>query len=136
MIPVSIKTLILDEQFRQNGQFVKVDLNAYLDKLEAKAEIVADFIDGRCRGFVAYYCNDIQTKLAFITLVLVGPQDRGLGLGQALTLFVLNIARSRGFKVCRLEVNKANQIAYNMYLAQGFYLVEDRGGMYLLEVAL
>lgn len=132
----SIKTLILKEQSRQNGQFIKVELDAYLAKLEANAEIVSDVIDGRCRGFVAYYCNDVQTKIAYITLVLVDPQDRGLGLGQALTAFVLSIAKYRGYMACRLEVNKANQVAYNMYLSNGFSLVEDRGEMYLLEVIL
>ncbi len=137
MLSESIKSLILEEQARQGGRFVQyVDMDTYLAKLGAKAEIVSDSISGRCRGFVAYYCNDIQTKIAYITLVLVDPQDRGLGLGQALTIFVLNIARYRGFKACRLEVNKANQIAYKMYLTQDFYLVEDRGEMYLLEVVL
>lgn len=136
MLPDSIKVLIHEEQVRQDGCFIKIDLDTYLVKLDANAEIVADFIDGRCRGFVAYYCNDMNTKHAFITLVLVDPQDRGLGLGQALTKFVLSVARYRGFKVCRLEVNKANQIAYDMYLDQGFYLLEDRGEMCLLEVVL
>jgi len=136
MLPNSIKTIILNEQARQDGQFIKVNLFEYLAKLEANAEIVADFIDGRCRGFVAYYCNDMQTKIAFITLVLVDPQDRSLGLGQALTTFVLNIAKLRGFRTCRLEVNKTNQVAYNMYLSRGFYWVEDRGEMCLMEIEL
>jgi len=136
MLPHSIKTLILDEQSRQSGQFIEIEFDAYIAKLEAKAEIVADFIDDRCRGFVAYYCNDINTKIAFITLVLVDPQDRGLGIGQALTLFVLNIARLRGFNACRLEVKKSNKVAYNMYLSHGFYLVEDRIETYLMEIML
>ena len=136
MLPDSIKVLILEEQVRQDGRFINIDLDSYLIKLDANAEIVADFIDGRCRGFAAYYCNDETAKRAFITLVLVDPQDRGLGLGQALTAFVLNISKSRGFNVCRLEVNKSNQVAYKIYQAQGFYLVEDRGETYLLEVAL
>jgi len=136
MLPNSIKTLISEEQSRQSGKFIEIDFHAYLSKLETKAEIVADFIDDRCRGFVAYYCNDINTKIAFITLVLVDPQDRGLGIGQALTAFVLNSAKLRGFHACRLEVKKSNIIAYNMYLSHGFYLVDDRIETYLMEVQL
>lgn len=134
MLPDSIKTLISDEQARQNGQFINIGLDTYFEKIEEKAEFVADFIKGRCRGFVAYYCNDKKTKTAFITLVLVNPLDRGLGLGQALTDFVLNIAKSRGFAKCRLEVKKTNSAAYYIYKTLGFCTIEDRNEMYLMEV--
>ena len=136
MLPESIKTIIYHEQSRQSGKFIEKEFDSYIIKLEKLAEIVADFIDGRCRGFVAYYCNDFDTKIAFITLVLVDPRDRGFGIGHALTLFVLNIARYRGFKSCRLEVKKSNEIARNMYLSQGFYQVEERVETYLMEVLL
>ncbi len=97
MLHDSIKSLILEEQARQNGLFVQyVDMDTYLAKLGAIAEIVSDSIGGRCRGFVAYYCNDMDTKIAFISLVLVDPRDRGLGLGQALTAFVLSVAKQSG----------------------------------------
>lgn len=137
MLPDSIKSLILEEQERQGGRFVQgVDMDIYLAKLGAKAEIVSDSIGGRCRGFVAFYCNDIETKKAFITLVMVDPSDRGLGIGKALVAYVLSVAKQRGFIACGLEVSKSNQVAYNMYLSQGFQLVEERGEMYRLEVSL
>jgi ribosomal protein S18 acetylase RimI-like enzyme len=137
MLSDSIKSLILEEQACQEGRFIQNgDMEMYLDKLGAKAEIVSDSIGGRCRGFVAFYCNNMDTKKAFITLVLVDPRDRGLGLGKALMEFVLSVAKHRGFIACGLEVSKNNQVAYNMYLSQGFQLVEDRGEMCLLEVGL
>ncbi len=137
MLSEQIVAMILEEQSRQDGRFIhRADLDAYLTKLGEKAEIVSDSIGGRCRGFVAFYCNDMATKKAFITLVLVDPRDRGLGLGQALVGFVLNVARLRGFVACQLEVSKENQVACKMYLAQGFRLVEDRGEMQLLETSL
>jgi ribosomal protein S18 acetylase RimI-like enzyme len=137
MLSDSIKSLILEEQACQKGRFIQnIDMEMYLDKLDANAEIVSDSIGGRCRGFVAFYCNDVYTKKAFITLILVDPRDRGLGLGKALVEFVLSVAKHRGFISCRLEVSRKNQVAYNMYLSQGFHLVEDRGEIYLLEVDL
>lgn len=137
MLPDQIVTMILEEQSRQGGRFIQgVEIGPYLAKLGEKAEIVSDSLGGRCRGFVAFYCNDMNTRKAFITLVLVDPRDRGLGLGQALVAFVLNVARLRGFTACQLEVAKTNQVAYNMYVSQGFRLVEERGGMYLLETRL
>ena len=101
MLPDAIKSLILEEQARQSNRFVEgVDLEEYLVKLGEKAEILSDSVHGRCRGLVAYYCNDESTRQAFVTLVLVNPLDRGLGLGAALLSCVLSMARSRGFTTC------------------------------------
>lgn len=137
MLCDSIKSLILEEYGRQGSGFVEgVDLDLYVAKLGEKAEIVSDFIAGRCRGFVAFYCNDMNTKQAYITLVLVDPRDRGLGLGKSLVASVLEMARRRGFSSCRLEVARRNELANAMYLSMGFRMVEDRAQKLLLEIGL
>ena len=47
MISDQMKSLILEEQPRQDGHFVRnVDMATYLAKLGEKAEIVSDVIDG------------------------------------------------------------------------------------------
>jgi ribosomal protein S18 acetylase RimI-like enzyme len=137
MLSDSIKSLILEEQARQLNLFVEgVDMDAYLVKLGEQAEILSDSVAGRCRGFVAYYCNDLATRQAYIALMAVDPRDRGVGLGGSLVACVLNIARQRGFTSCRLEVRKSNQAAQEMYLAQGFRVIEDRTSKYLSEIVL
>ncbi len=137
MISDSIKSLIIDEQSRQAGLFVEhVDLDEYLDKLEARAEILADSAEGRCRGVVAFYCNDHATRQAYITLVLVDPRDRGMGIGRSLVGDVLELAKQRGFASCRLEVTKRNEAARAMYDSLGFRLVEDRQDRQLMEIGL
>ncbi|HWI17199.1 MAG TPA: GNAT family N-acetyltransferase [Vicinamibacterales bacterium] len=120
-----------DPQFLVTGSF-----DAYLAKLSEKAECVADHQGDRCRGFVAFYCNDSRTLRAFITLVLVDPRDRGHGVGRALVGQVLDVARSRGFRSCALEVSSQNAAAKSMYQALGFMLKEARDGRELLEVLL
>lgn len=137
MLSEAIKSLIRDEQARQNGCFIQdVDLDTYLAKLDDKAEMIADSIAERCRGFVAFYCNDLHTKTAYITLVLVHPLDRELGIGRALMAYVLSTARRRGFRCCRLEVSKDNQTANTFYRSQGFRLIGERDKKYLLELDL
>ena len=42
-------------------------MDTYLAKLGEKAEIVSDVIGGRCRGFVAFYCNDMVRPESCIT---------------------------------------------------------------------
>ena len=134
MITDAIKTLILEEQQRQAGRFIEApDLDVYLQKLDARAEILSDTEGPRCRGFVAYYCNDRSTRQAFITLVLIAPQDRGSGLGKALVLGVLEICRQRGFASCRLEVRADNAAALAMYQSLGFLPVAERGTTQILE---
>ena len=129
--------LILDEHERQQGKFINnLTIETYLEKLGTRAEIVSVTIRGRCRGFVAYYCNDFEAKTAFITLVLVDPQDRGQGLGTGLTDFVLHTAKLRGFTSCQLEVKAKNTVAYNMYVSQGFKFIEERGDSHLLGMDL
>ncbi len=136
-LPDEVASLIRDEQARQAGRFIAhPDLAAYLAKLAERAELLIDSAEGRCRGLVAYYCNDLETRQAFITLVVVDPRDRSTGLGKALVGCVLAIARQRGFTSCRLEVAKDNQAAYELYSRQGFRVVEDRPHNHLLEIAL
>jgi len=137
MLPDAIRTLIEDEQHRQGGHLVEgIDLDQYLKKLGECAELLSDSVAGRCRGFVAFYCNDESTRQAYITMVLVAPEYRRLGIASALVSCVLTLARRRGFTTCRLEVAESNVGAYSVYTALGFVLVERRGPRQLLEVRL
>ncbi len=136
MLPESVKQLIREEQKRQGGAFVNTDLEAYIEKLDDRAELVVDLLEDRCRAFVAYYCNDLDTRVSFITLVLVNPEDRGLGLGEALTRFVLDTSLKRGFRACRLEVDTSNTGACRLYQKLGFVIIEERQDKFLMEASL
>ena len=137
MLPEPVRALVLAEQTREANRFVEgIEIHAYLDKLAEKAEILADSAAGRCRGVVAYYCNDLASMQAYITLVLVDPRDRGAGIGRALVRRVLDIAKGRGYATCRLEVARRNEAAYAMYESLGFRRVESRPDKDLLEIDL
>lgn len=137
MLPGPIAALIRAEQARQQDRFVEgIDFETYLAKLGERAEVLSDTEGGRCRGVVAFYANDHATRQAFITMVLVDPGDRGLGLGRALVACVLEMVKQRGFVSCRLEVAKDNVAAHAIYRELGFKTVEDRGTKDLMSVAL
>jgi ribosomal protein S18 acetylase RimI-like enzyme len=137
MLDERIRTLIHDEQMRSNGRFVEgVDLDEYLAKLDARSEILALTEGDSCRGFVAFYCNDVSVGRAFITLMLVDRSERRTGLGRLLTASVLNIAKSRGFISCGLEVATWNEPARAMFTSIGFAIAEHRGSKDLLEIAI
>lgn len=137
MLTETVKTLIREEHARQPDRFLDgIDLDAYLRRLDERAEIHADHEGARCRGLVAFYCNNTATRQAYITLVLVAPQDRASGLGRALVSAVLDTCRSRGFATCGLEVRGDNLPALALYESLGFTLVEQRAGKQLLEMTL
>lgn len=136
MLSSSIASLIRDEQARQSGAFIQTDdLDAYLRQLGERAEVVSHTEGERCRGFVAFYCNDTSTRRAFITLVLVAPEDRGSGLGRTLVSAVLAICRQRGFTACGLEVRTDNAAALALYAALGFTITGERDGRASMECA-
>lgn len=136
MLCKEVTALIRAEQARQGGRFIAdVDLDAYLAKIADRAELVQASAPGRCRGLVAFYCNDQKTRQAYITLVLVDPQDRGLGIGRALVIAALDLAKSRGFTSCRLEVARDNVTAHALYRSLGFGVIETRAAKDLMEVA-
>lgn len=127
-----IINLINSEQIRQTGKFVPAG-DEYFQKLANKAEVLSHESHGKCLGFILFYCNDLEKYSSYITLLMVAPDSRMLGIGAALTKYVLALTLQRGFKVCRLEVRKENQAAIKLYETVGFSLVEDRGDKYLME---
>lgn len=130
-----IKKLIIDEQSRHDN-FVSGNVDDYITKLVNNADFVAAFHGEICQGFVAYYCNNVASRVAYITLVLVVPDYRGVGLGQSLVSFVLIHAKKKGFVKCRLEVDSNNETALALYKKLGFRIIENRVNKILLEVSL
>lgn len=130
-----IRKLILREQAR-DASFIGVDLHSYMEKLMSSAEFFLHLDKGLCRGFIAYYCNDETTLTAYVTLILVAPESRRSGLGRLLIDSVIEQARNRGFRACRLEVNSSNLAAQAFYGKLGFYSIDDRAGKILMESKL
>lgn len=122
-----IKDLIIEEQKKSDEMFIRgADIEEYIYKISSKAEFIAHYVEGRCAGFVAFYCNDFVNKNAFITLVLIAPSFRGQGLSNILIKCVLGICKKRKFKACFLEVYKDNYPAIKLYRSLGFFELEEK----------
>ncbi|HIC7211141.1 GNAT family N-acetyltransferase [Burkholderia stabilis] len=128
----SIRDLIEQEQER-NSNFIRTALPDYLEKLEARAEFIAEGLDGSCHGFVAFYCNDYATLTLYVTLILVSPMHRRTGLGEHLLARTFELAGARGFTRCRLEVHPDNPGARDFYARLGFLQIDARPDAILLE---
>ena len=78
-------------------------------------------------GYAILWCILDQGELANIAIV---PARRGEGLGKALLVLVLDIAREHGVKQLFLEVRASNEAGINLYLREGFKEVGVRRNYY------
>lgn len=133
----TIESLIYAEQAQQNGRFIEnTDLEQYISKIKNNSEIISHNIAGECAGFVAFYCNNLESREAYITLVLTNPRLRGMNIAKNLVTMALVSVQKRGFKTCALEVRNNNQNAIRLYESLGFSDFEQTGNSKIMKVSL
>ncbi len=101
------------------------DLGAFSKKLSQNAEVYVSYEGQKLVGISCFYCNDVQTKIGYITLIGVLPELRGGGFGKAIFDFTAAVMRDKGMKSVRLEVDNDNLGAQKFYTRQGFAFVEQ-----------
>lgn len=112
------------------------DPSSYADKLLKHAELVTWHQDGELRALVAFYANDAESGIAFVTMVAVDPEHRRSGIASTLLTAALSIMSSRGYRKCRLEVTADNVRALHLYLSMGFSEISRNGQSLTLETNL
>jgi ribosomal protein S18 acetylase RimI-like enzyme len=108
----------------------KVDISVYSEKLATKSTIVfaIDSNDNKIAGLIAFYCNNNDTKEAYISVLGVLPAYRGKGIGKQLIIKTLKYIKELNFKKVKLETWSKSSIL-NTYLNLGFKIwdrVPDR----------
>lgn len=91
--------------------------------------------DSVVQGGVLGYCNDLKSRVAYISFI-GRLKSAGSGLGSQLILRFIDLARERGMNRVRLEVAKKNERARRFYDKFGFKSIEDRGVKLLMEKCL
>lgn len=76
-------------------------------------------------GFCAFYANNADSREAFISLIAVRPEFQKKGIGRMLINYACEMAKQRGMRTIRLEVNKANEKAKAFYRTNGFAVCQD-----------
>ena len=114
------------------------EFRPYIEKLFKHGTILAIDEGGRLMGFMAFYANDQEGKVAYWSSLAVDPSLKGQGWG----LRLLNCARAMsaeaGMKVARGTVVKTNAGPLAMYRWFGFEITESPTDplRYNLEVKL
>lgn len=123
--------------FLHGMDFRSVPLNAYVRKVIAYATFVSmRDDDNNLQGLSITYMNRPERDFAYITYIGLRPEVRGGGRGKELLQATMNLAKERGFANTRLEVNKSNTIALNLYKKSGFISIGESDHTFYMEVAL
>lgn len=104
----------------------RVALRDYAQKLALNATRFEAWSSDTLVGIVAVYCNDHETKAAFITNVSVLHEWTGKGIATQLTDQCIAYVAAAGMDVISLEVASENGPAIKLYEKCGFVL--DRTG--------
>ena len=119
-----------------NGTLLSVDIPKYVDKIQKFATIISICKQSEVKAFVAFYENDKNNEVAYLTMIAVCKACWHLGYGKRLLEFSINQIREKGYKFYRLEVKKDNLKAIKLYEKYGFMLRGEENGMLNMEMQL
>ena len=111
-----------------------VNIRAYSAKIFQKSVTFEAWNDGRLAGLVAVYCNDSETRAAYITSVSVVREFLGAGVGSKLLGMCISYVKLNSFIEIVLEVNVRNAPAVKLYQKYGFAIFEHKGSSALMKL--
>ncbi len=113
-----------------------VDIREYAGKIFHKSVTFEAWVKQRLAGLVAVYCNDVETKSAYITSVSVVRECSGLGIASRLLEMCISYVELNFFTKIVLEVNASNAPAVNLYKKYGFAIFESKESSFLMKLEL
>lgn len=121
----------LNTEFIAN--FSGINLEKYVDKITEKASIISIIKNNILVGFIAFYDNDPNKELAFLTMIIVKKEFENLGYGKSLLEFSLKEIKNKGFKKYGLKVHIENDYAIRLYEKYGFVKIERELNFFYME---
>ena len=111
----------------------KVVLSDYVTKIQEQASVMIETDRSGICGMVVFYCNNQETKLAYISLVGVSVRARSQGIASRLVKSVCEYINTKEFY--KIGIHSNNPSAIRIYQQLGFSIVEDEERKYM-EMAL
>ena len=128
-----IINLLKRHNSEKQGLHIQAELDYYVEKLGNYATIHTHLIDDRLVGFIAYYKNDENKELAYLSMLIVDEEFQFKGIGSSLMKSFLTDVINEGFKIIKLEVLKSNEKAINFYEKLDFKIIGNNGKLYIME---
>jgi len=98
----------------------RAEIKDYARKITNKAARIEAWSGGMLVGLVAAYCNDRESRIAYITSVSILKEWMGKGIATRLMNQCVEHAKASGMRQIRLEVAKNNTPAIRLYEKSGF----------------
>lgn len=109
-----------------NQDFNNIDMIETLSFKFSKYAKVVRFVDEhKILGFAAYYINNTETRIAFLSMIIISNKYQGLGLGTELLNYIQSDCKNEKMEYLRLEVDLKNANAIRFYTRNSF-LEESR----------
>lgn len=109
---------------------------SYAEKIISKASIISISKSDSLQGFIAFYDNDPQNQLAFLSMLLVKKECQNRGYAKALLQLSISELIAKGFKKYGLEVHHKNEKAIQLYQRNDFTIIEKRADFLYMEKTL
>ena len=98
----------------------RVNIEDYNNKIIKNATIYGVKVENDIVAIIAYYRNDYETNIAYLTYLCVNSKYRKNNLATKLLNIMVNDCIEKNFKIIRLETDKQNNIARKFYEKKGF----------------
>lgn len=97
-----------------------LDFELYAEKLVEKGYVYNAMIDSENVGFIAFYANDYESNIAYLTQIAVKQDYKINGVGYELIKHFERISLEKGMEILKLEVSNYNNHAINFYKRSGY----------------
>lgn len=87
-------------------------------------------------GVIGYQKSPFEENAAFVIENVIKEEYRGQGYGKAAFVKLQQDAKENGFGKMVLNAFKHAPISFNMYMKNGFEIIEDYGGSVIMEKKL
>ena len=114
---------LVERQLHINRDFLPLsdsEIEGYLSKIDSISIFEKYYIENNLAGFISFYCNNEESKEAFMTLLLVDHNYRGMNIATKLMTRVIEKVKEKGFLKCGLEVKADNVNAIKLHSKIGF----------------
>lgn len=95
-------------------------ITIYSNKLNNNAECYVMINKGKEIGFMAFYANNINCCLGYVSLIGIKENYRCKGYGHQLLNYCCTYLKRIGMKKVQLEVSESNIAAIQFYKKNGF----------------
>ncbi len=101
----------------------RINIDEYSQKLFDNSVIYYAKKDDIYIGFIAFYCNNMETKIAYVPMIAIMSEFRGQGIGSKLLDIAIAHIKNNGFRKIEIETWEGSKAIF-LYQKKGFMITK------------